>query len=81
MLPASNDATRVTGICPVLVAANILPAAKESVPCIANLYYEHLQICQRNGILGHKAGHLKTQRYAKREPHVFKSHPNYFTFT
>lgn len=65
----------------MLVAANILPAAQKSVPCIANWYYEHLQICQRNRILGHKAGDLKTQRYAKQELYAFKSHLNYFTFT
>jgi len=51
------------------------------MPCIVNLYYQHLEICQRSGILGHKAGHLKTQRYAKHELHASKSHPNYFTFT
>lgn len=35
------------------------------MPCILNLYYKQLEICQRNGIPGHKAGHLKTQSYAK----------------
>lgn len=74
-----NDATGVRGICPVLVAETSFQQQRRA--CIAILYYDHLQICQRNGILGHIAGHLKTQRYAKHEPRAFRSHPNYFTFT
>lgn len=82
---AVSNVTRVTEACPALTAANTLPAetaaTKWSVSWIANLHDERLQICLRIWILGHKAGHLKTQRYAKHEQHAFESHPNYLTFT